>query len=170
MADVCVWHAEELLDIFPEVSEHLEEIREILDIEKKKFYATKKKAGVILERILKKGDISTETLIELYDSNGISPDMVKQTAKKFDIKIKIPDDFYALVVEKHEKVEQVHATEREMKLDLEGVPETKSLYYYDYTETSNSAKVLKIIGNMVIVDKTVTYPTSGGQLDDIWGY
>jgi alanyl-tRNA synthetase len=167
MADVCVWHAEELLDIFPEVSEHLEEIREILDIEKKKFYATKKKAGVILERILKKGDISTETLIELYDSNGISPDMVKQTAKKFDIKIKIPDDFYALVVEKHEKVEQVHATEREMKLDLEGVPETKSLYYYDYTETSNSAKVLKIIGNMVIVDKTVTYPTSGGQLHDI---
>ncbi|MFX1532460.1 MAG: alanine--tRNA ligase, partial [Promethearchaeota archaeon] len=167
MADVCMWHAEELKDIFPEVSEHLDEIREILDVEKKKFYATKKKAGKILEKIIKKGDISTDVLIELYDSNGISPNMVKEAAKKFNIKIKIPDDFYALVVERHEKVEQVHATERAMILDLEGIPETKSLYYYDYTETSNNAKVLKIIDRMVIVDKTVAYPTSGGQLHDI---
>ena len=64
-------------------------------------------------------------------------------------------------------MEQIHATEREMELDLEGIPETKSLYYYDYTETSNSAKVLKIIDKMVVLDKTVTYPTSGGQLHDI---
>ena len=167
MADVCSWHAQELEGIFPEVSEHLKEVREILDVEKKKFFATKKKAGKILERILKKGDISAETLIELYDSNGISPDMVKQAAKKFNVKIKIPDDFYTLVVERHEKVEQIHATEKEIELDLEGIPETDSLYYYDYTETSNNAIVLKIIDNMVIVDKTVTYPTSGGQLHDI---
>jgi len=167
MADVCAWHAEELKGIFPEVSEHLDETREILNVEKMKFYTTKKKAGKILEKILKKGDISTETLIELYDSNGISPDMVKEAAKKFNVKIKIPDDFYALVVERHEKVEQVHATERERELDLEGIPETKSLYYNDYTETSNNAKVLKIIDNMVVVDKTVTYPTSGGQLHDV---
>jgi alanyl-tRNA synthetase len=167
MADVCMWHAEELKDIFPEVSEHLDEIREILDVEKMKFYATKKKAGKILEKIIAKGDISTDTLIELYDSNGISPDMVKETAKKFNVKIKIPDDFYALVVERHEKVEQIHATAKELELNLEGIPETKSLYYYDYTETSNTAKVLKIIDKMVIVDKTVVYPTSGGQLHDI---
>ena len=132
------------------VSEHLDETREILNVEKMKFYATKKKAGKILEKIIKKGDISTDTLIELYDSNGISPNMVKEAAKKFNAKIKIPDDFYALVVERHEKVEQIHATEREMELDLEGIPETKSLYYYDYTETSNSAKVLKIIDKIKI--------------------
>ncbi len=167
MADVCVWHAEELKDIFPEVSEHLDEIREILSVEKMKFYTTKKKAGKILEKIIKKGNISTDTLIELYDSNGISPDMVKEAAKKFNVKIKIPDDFYALVVERHEKVEQVHATEREIELDLEGIPETKSLYYYDYTIISNEAKVLKIIDNMVVLDKAITYPTSGGQIHDI---
>ena len=167
MADVCQWHAEELEGLFPEVSEHLDEIREILNVEKEKFYTTKKKAGKILEKILKRGDISTETLIELYDSNGISPDMVKTAAKKYGVKINIPDDFYSLVVERHETAEQVHATGKEVELDLEGVPETKSLYYYDYTETSNDAKVLKIIDNMVILDKTVTYPTSGGQLHDV---
>ena len=167
MVDVCQWHAEELEGIFPEVSEHLDEIREILNVEREKFYTTKKKAGKILEKILKKGDISTETLIELYDSNGISPDMVKAAAKKYGVKINIPDDFFSLVVERHEIAEQDHATEKEVELDLEGVPETKSLYYYDYTVTSNEAKVLKIIDNMVVLDKTVTYPTSGGQLHDI---
>ena len=167
IADVCAWHAEELKSLFPEVSEHLGEIREILEVEKEKFYATKKKAGKILEKILKKGQISTETLIELYDSNGISPDMVKTTAEKYGVKVKIPDDFYKLVVERHEKSEQIYATEREFELDLEGIPETKSLYYYDYTNTSNEAKVLKIIDNMVVVDKSVAYPTSGGQLHDI---
>ncbi|MFX1389593.1 MAG: alanine--tRNA ligase [Promethearchaeota archaeon] len=167
ISDVCKWHAEELKDIFPEVSEHLDEIHEILNVEKDKFYATKKKAGKILEKIMKKGEITTDTLIELYDSNGISPDMVKVTAKKYGLKVKIPDDFYNKVVESHEKSEQEHATEKQIELNLDGLPETESLYYYDYTKTSNEARVLKIINNMVVLDKTVTYPTSGGQLHDI---
>jgi alanyl-tRNA synthetase len=167
MADVCEWHAKELTALFPEVSEHLDEIREILNVEKEKYYATKEKAGKILERILKQGEITTDTLVELYDSKGISPDMVKETAKKYKIKIKIPDDFYSLVVERHEKTEQIHATNKEIELDLTGIPDTKSLYYYDYTITSNDAKVLKIIDKMVILDQSVAYPTSGGQLHDI---
>ncbi len=167
MPDVCVWHAEELKEIFPELSEHLDEIREVLSVEKEKYYTTKKKAGKIIERILKKGDISTETLIELYDSNGINPDMVKDAARKYGVLVKIPDDFYKLVVERHEKVEQVHATKKELELDLTGIPKTKSLYYYDYTKSFNEAKVQKIIDNMVITDESVVYPTSGGQLHDI---
>ncbi len=167
MADVSEWHAEELKELFPEVSEHLDEIREILNVEREKFYATKKKAGKILEKLLKKGAISTETLIELYDSNGISPDMVKETAKKYGKKVKIPDDFYSLVVERHEKIEQIHATEKEFELDLSGIPKTESLYYYDYTKISNDAKVLKIIDSMVVLDKSTAYPTSGGQLHDV---
>jgi alanyl-tRNA synthetase len=72
-----------------------------------------------------------------------------------------------LVVERHEKVEQIHSTDKEIELDLKGIPETKSLYYYDYKKTSNKAKVLKIIDNMVILDQSVAYPTSGGQLHDV---
>jgi len=167
LADICEWHAKELERIFPEVSEHLDNIREILDVEKEKFYITKKKAGKILENILKKGEISTKTLIELYDSNGISPDMVKSAAKNHGVKVKIPDDFFSLVVERHEKIEKIHATEKGIELDLADIPETKSLYYYDYKKTSNKAKVLKIIDRNVILDKSVAYPTSGGQLHDV---
>ena len=167
IADVCKWHAEELYELFPEVSEHLEEIREILSVEEEKYEATKKKAVKILDRILKKGEISTDALIELYDSNGISPDMVKEAAKNYGKIIKIPDDFYALVVEKHEKSEQIHATKKNIKIDLDGLPKTKSLYYDDYSITSNKAKVLKIEEKMVVVDQSVAYPTSGGQLHDV---
>jgi len=167
LADVCEWHAKELFELFPEVSEHLNEIREILDVEKEKYYKTKEKAGKILEKLLKEGDISPETLIELYDSRGINPELVRETAKKYNKNIKIPDDFYRLVVERHERIEQVHATKKEIELDLKQIPETKSLYYYDYTKISNDAKVLKIIDNMVVLDQSVAYPTSGGQLHDI---
>ncbi|GAH50379.1 unnamed protein product, partial [marine sediment metagenome] len=68
IADVCKWHAEELKELFPEVSEHLDEIREILNVEKDKYYKTKRKASKILEKLLSEGDISTATLIEIYDS------------------------------------------------------------------------------------------------------
>ncbi|MHA1150685.1 MAG: alanine--tRNA ligase [Promethearchaeota archaeon] len=167
IADVCEWHAEELKELFPEISEHLDEIREILNVEHKKYYSTKEKAGKILEKLMKRGEISTETLIELYDSNGISPDMVKEAAHKFGVKVIIPDDFYRLVLERHEIKEQVHATGKDFELPLDGLPETESLYYYDYTLTKNKAKVLKIIDNNVVLDKSVAYPTSGGQLHDV---
>ncbi|MBD3212080.1 MAG: alanine--tRNA ligase [Candidatus Lokiarchaeota archaeon] len=167
IADVCRWHAEELKDLFPEVSENLDEIKEILDVEKEKYYATKKKASKILEKELNKGKIDTETLIEMYDSNGISPDMVKEAAKKYNVQVKIPDNFYNLVVQRHEQSEQVHATKKEIELELDDIPETESLYYYDYTKTENKAKVLKITDHKVILDKSVAYPTAGGQLHDI---
>jgi alanyl-tRNA synthetase len=167
ISEVCKWHAEELKELFPEVSERLDDLRKILSIEKEKYYATKRNAGKILEKLLAKGDISTETLIEIYDSRGINPEMVKETAKKFGITVKIPDNFYSLVVERHEKGEQVNTIQQEIKIDLNGTLETKSLYYYDYMKMTNSAKVLKIVDNNVILDESVAYPTSGGQLHDI---
>ena len=167
MADVCEWHAEELEEMFPELLENLGEIREILDVEKEKYYKTKKKAIKILNKELKKGGIDTETLIEMYDSNGISPDMVKKAAKEHGIKVKIPDNFYNLVVQRHEQSEQQYATEKKEKLELDDIPETKALYYDNYLNMETKATVLKIIDKKVILDKTVAYPTSGGQLHDI---
>ena len=168
IADVCRWHAEELYDLFPEVSEHLDELEEILEVEKEKYYTTKRKARKILKKLLNKGkEITIDTLIELYDSNGISPDMVKKAAQKYNKKVKIPDDFYKRVVEKHEQAEQVYATDKTAELELDDIPETESLYYYDYTKTSNKAKVLKVFNHKVVLDKSVAYPTSGGQLHDI---
>ena len=192
IADVCEWHAEELKPIFPEVSEHLNEVREILNVERDKFYETKKNAEKIIEKIIKTNQqITVDLLIQLYDSNGINPEIVKKEAEARGKKVSIPDNFYQLVLERHEKNEQIHATHKFLDLNTETLPPTKSLYFENYLEIQNEAKVLLIKQIdyslesdeedeeadsstqkkqkvwAVILDRSVAYPTSGGQLHDI---
>ncbi len=159
-------HAVFLKEQYPELSENLEDVKNILEVEKKKYYETRKKAYQTVEGILKKGNITEEKMVELYDSQGISPELFAEEAEKLGKKIKIPDDFYKTVAERHEKKEQRTATEKKEKLDLTGVKETKALYYDDYKKTEFTGKVLKIIGNNVVLESTYFYPTSGGQEND----
>ena len=186
MGEVCEWHAEELFEIFPEVSGSLNEVKAILEVEKLKYYATKKEAEKIVKRLVKKSEITEEKLIELYDSNGINPELIKAAALKLGKKVKIPDDFYGKVIARHEKVVQVHATHKSIEIDLTNVPDTKRLYFADYSQTENTAKVLKIqkieheiedeeteaehVSKIdawaVVLDSSIAYPTSGGQLHD----
>lgn len=176
LSEVCKWHAEELKDIFPEVSEHLNEVKDVLDVEYEKYYATKKKAKKIVKNLIEKDEITEEMLLQLYDSNGINPEMVVETARKMGKKIKKPDNFYSKVVALHEQREQLHQTH--IELDLEIPPDikgTKIDYYDDYLKLEEDAKVVyiekaKVEGEQVwavITDRTIAYPTSGGQLHDI---
>ncbi|MHA1521411.1 MAG: alanine--tRNA ligase [Promethearchaeota archaeon] len=191
MGEICAWHAEELFDIFPEVSGHLIEVKRVLDVEKEKFYATKEEAGKIVKRLIKKSEITVDKLLELYDSNGINPEIIQTAAKKLGKKVEVPDDFYKRVMELHEKSVQIHATHKTINIDVENLPPTTRLYYDDYTLNENSATVLHIQaldhefddGNSegveteekitqkrsawaVVLDQSVAYATSGGQLHD----
>lgn len=166
---VATWHAEYLKPLFPELSEHLDDVHKILDVEKAKFQATRQKSKHMVERLLKEGKkITQDLLLELYDSHGISPELLREEAQKLgkEKEVVIPDNFYALVSERHSQREQVRETKKE--LPLEDVSETDSLYFQDYLLDQCEAKVLKVLdGKYVILDKTVFYPTSGGQLHDV---
>jgi alanyl-tRNA synthetase len=173
--EVCKWHAEELHELFPEVGEHLDEVSKILDVEYEKYFATKEKAIKIVQKMLEKGTIDEDTLLQLYDSNGIDPDMVVTEARKLGLKMRKPDDFYNKVVQLHEQKEQIHQTYKEIDLALpDGIPDTIVDYFSDYLKLEQKAKVLLIkkakIDDQdcwaVITDKTIAYPTSGGQLHD----
>ncbi len=166
LPDVCRWHAEYLKPLFPELSENLDEVTKILEVEKQKYEATKQKTSSIVSKLMKE-NIDDKRLLILYDSYGIPPEIVKEEGQKLGKHIEVPDNFYARVAELHEKGEQEHATKREEKLNLEGVPETKALYYLDYKKNKFKSKVLKIIGNKIILNETYFYPTSGGQLNDL---
>ncbi len=164
-------HAAYLKPQFPELSENLSETAEILGVEKRKFSETKKRSAQLVQHILSKGnEISEDKLIELYDSNGISPDIIREEAAKLSKKIEVPENFYAKVAEKHEKAqqqEQITATRKEMKFNLTDVLPTKVLYYTDYTVVNFTATILKIIDDKyVVLDQTYFYPTSGGQEHD----
>ncbi len=167
LADVCRWHADYLKPLFPELSENLDDVERILDVERKKFEATKLKTQRIVERLLANNDVINEDkLIELYDSDGISPSLVIEEARKLGKEIKMPENFYGKVSARHEHKQQLHATKREEQLNLDDVPETKALYFDDYEFVEFTARVLKVIDNYVVLDKTAFYPTSGGQLHD----
>ncbi len=160
--DVCEWHAKYLKPMYPELSENLEDIKKILEAEKRKYAETREKSRSMVSRLRGK-PVSEGQLIELYDSNGISPEMLKSAG----LPVKIPENFYKLVAERHEKVAAKAETKKEITLDLSGIPEMKILYFGDYALVDFTAKIMKIINNKyAVLDETAFYPTSGGQVHD----
>ncbi|MBW2985458.1 alanine--tRNA ligase [Candidatus Woesearchaeota archaeon] len=165
LIDVCKWHAAYLKPLFPEVSDHLDDVEKILAAEKRKYLATKENSKRITQNIIKQ-KITEQKLLQLYDSQGIQPEMIKEEAKKLGKNVEVPEDFYAKISELHEKKVQAHETKKAEKLNLDNVQDTEVLYYNDYRKVKFGAKVVKIINKDVILDRTYFYPTSGGQVHD----
>jgi len=168
MKDVAKWHAEYLKPLFPELLADIEDVEKILEMEEKKYYENKRKSVQVLENEFKKNNqFDNDRLVLLYDVFGISPDTVKQYLKKKEITLTVPDNFYALVAERHEQAEQKTQTRRETKLPLDGVPKTSILYYDSYDYVDFTAPVVKVLDHdKVILERSAFYPTSGGQEHD----
>ena len=162
LIDVCNWHAEYLKPQYPELTEHLDEVSEILSVEERKHGETRKKSKRVVASL--KGEIDLAQLITLYDSQGVTPQMLTEAGLSVDV----PQDFYSQVSERHQTVAAKAKTGRGRQLPLEGVEKTEILYYDDYLLLEFEATVQRILeGRFVVLDKTAFYPTSGGQLHDI---
>ena len=159
-------HAKYLKPQYPELSENLTDVKEIFDVEKDKYQKTKEKSKHIIKKIASR-DITTKDLLELYDSQGISPDLIVQEAKTYGKNIFVPDNFYSLVSDLHGEREQKHATKKNVELNFGALEPTQALYFEDHAKSENLARVVKIDGNYIVLDRTVAYPTSGGQLHDM---
>jgi alanyl-tRNA synthetase len=113
-----------------------------------------------------------DTLTELYDSHGLPPEIVKQAAEKEGVDVEVPENFYALIANRHMQApkpveEEAAKAEQTLQKVAEQLPATEQLYYSDVYLKEFDAKVLKIInGNYVILDKTCLYPEGGGQPSD----
>ncbi|EMR74396.1 alanyl-tRNA synthetase [Thermoplasmatales archaeon SCGC AB-539-N05] len=149
---------------FPSLKNRKKQVDEILDIETKRFSDTVSKGKNLIERILKdRQNIDKNSLINLYDTHGMPPEVVQRIAKDNGVNVIIPDNFDSMIAELHSHEKKEEAKE-ETQLAL---PDTKRLYYKDHYTKEFEAKVLWVKGSEVILDQTAFYPDGGGQPGDI---
>jgi alanyl-tRNA synthetase len=154
--------------------ENRDTIRDIVRTEERKYRETLERGSRKVETLASdyadRGEpIPTEALLELYDSHGIQPAMVKEIAEEHGATAEVPDDFYSLVAARHEESGDAEVTTARDER-LENLPETEKLYYEDQERMEFEAVVLDVFeresGYDIVLDQTMFYPEGGGQPAD----
>jgi alanyl-tRNA synthetase len=147
--------------MYPELKEHKNDVRTIMQIESDRYSSSKERMYSIAGSILaSKKKPSVEDLVRMYESDGITPDLLLETR----VIEKIPPDFYVKLAELHTTHESTPVPVIETGSNINP---TRLLYYEDESIREFDAKILKIIkGKFLILDKTAFYPRGGGQEPD----
>ncbi|WP_406671056.1 alanine--tRNA ligase [Methanolobus sp. ZRKC4] len=156
---------------YPEFSEKLDVIQDILEHEERKFAETLDRGRRMIQKSAKHYKSSGEkiplsTVIEMYDSHGIPPEISKQVASEMGVDTELPDNFYSLVAEGHSKAEAKEEKVFPYAEKVEKLPETKRLFYDEPTRMEFEAVVLDVFDNHLVLDSTLFYPEGGGQPAD----
>jgi alanyl-tRNA synthetase len=165
---------------FPQLKEMRREIAEAIKSEEGKYRKTLERGADLVKKISSdlraKGEkeIPSQTLIELYDSHGMVPDIVREVAEPLGVAVNAPGNFYAMVLQKHLSGKRVSEEEEESKVStslsdrVNQLPETVRLYYKDPFQREFEGKVVAVLDNkFVVLDQTCFYPEGGGQPADI---
>ncbi|MDA0756017.1 MAG: alanine--tRNA ligase [Crenarchaeota archaeon] len=144
-----------LKNTYPELEETREDVKEIISIETGRYDSSKQRMQKIVSKLNKEPKV--EDLITLYESDGVTPEYLKE----MKVISEIPSTFYAKLSDLHQSKKQ----KEQVNLPLEGIPDTELLFYGDDPREFN-AKVLKTFKNFVILDKTAFYARGGGQEPD----
>ena len=168
LEDIAEMHSKHLKPLFPELKEGLPTLSRILEIEKSRYEKTLEKAGQLIQKEAKRGKIDDETMVRLYTSNGITPELIEKVAKSQSLEIAIPEDFYSILTGQHMTGKKKE--DEEMRMDVSGIAKTETVFYERPYQVDFSARVLKVFrtakGIWAVLDKTCFYPEGGGQPGD----
>lgn len=162
--DICKMHAAHLKRFNPRLKEGLASLEDILNAEKERYKMSRERGKRMIESMVKKQEtFTTEKLIELYESHGVTPEIIEKTAQTEGVEVEIPTNFYDILSSKHMK----EKTEEIVPLNVEGLPATRLIFYENQNTKEFDAKVTAIIENKyVILNETAFYGKAGGQQGD----
>jgi len=144
-----------LKNTYPELEKTREDIKTIIGIESGRYENSKLRMEKIVSNLNQKPTV--DDLIRLYESDGVTPDYLKEMKVISDI----PSTFYSKLSELHQSKKQ----KEQDQVSLEGLPDTELLYYSDDPKKFD-ANVLKSFDKYVVLDKTSFYARGGGQEPD----
>lgn len=162
-------HKVDLSALYGKFSEY-KSFEDIIKIEYERWASTETAQKKKLEQLIakNKGKLSLDNWIMAMQSWGIPADLISQVSKEA-----VPDNLYATIAERAEKVAK--ATEL-ILYDTIIYPETDNLYYKDHRLSKFEGKIVAVLQNVeqkekgkniVILDRSAFYPTSGGQVHDL---
>jgi alanyl-tRNA synthetase len=162
LEDIMDLHIDYLKQMYPELEEHKDDVRTILQIESDRYVGSNERMQAIATSIKNVNkQLSVDDLIRMYESDGITPDFLERVGA-ID---KIPSTFYTRLADLH--TEQNIIQTHKKTYSLSGIVPTRALYYEDMSMREFRAKIIKIIDDRdVILDQTAFYPRGGGQEPD----
>jgi alanyl-tRNA synthetase len=164
VAEIADMHIDYLLEMYPELEEHRNDARTILELEAGRYVGSRERMNSIALTLKgdKKQELSVDDLLRLYESDGITPDFLLEQG----VIQNVPSTFYTRLAELHSNSQAATQANKPVP-GLEGLPDTRLLYYEDESIRDFEARILKIVdGKFVVLDRTAFYPRGGGQEPD----
>ena len=160
-------HKKDLEGIYGKFPEY-KSFAEIIKVEYDRWRFSDEESVKKLEKIIKqrKGKLTLDDWIVCMQSHGIPADLISEI-----VKAPVPQTLYYEIAMRQERTAKATET---ILYDTTHLKETDNLFYKDHKMMEFDAEVLDVfnnvlqknIPNLLILDQSAIYPTSGGQQHD----
>jgi len=152
-------HIDYLKGTYTELDGRRDDVKKIIRIEAGRYAESRTQMQKKVARVRRRGEPSIDDLLTLYESDGITPEYLVEEG----VLGKVPSEFYTRLSELH----QSQKIRRVRELPLDGVAETKLLFYADDPAEFEATVLWSDGREMVALDRTSFYARGGGQEPDL---